>query len=136
MEWNDLYKKAYELTSIDKKLTRYMEVASVGCALETTNNNIYLGVNIDTACSLGMCAERNALANMLTHNESEIKRIVCVHNDGEVWVPCGACREFMMLLGSKNEEIEVLISLNPVVTKKLKELLPNWWGKKKVNIID
>ena len=27
------------------------------------------GVSIDTACTLGMCAERNAIANMITNGE-------------------------------------------------------------------
>ena len=34
-------------------------------ALITKAGNIYVGVCIDTDCTLGMCAERNAIANMI-----------------------------------------------------------------------
>lgn len=33
---------------------------------------------IDTACSLGMCAERNAIANMITNGENAICRVIAV----------------------------------------------------------
>ena len=36
------------------------------------------GVCIDTASTLGMCAERNAIANMITNGESEIEKVVAV----------------------------------------------------------
>lgn len=36
---------------------------------------IYTGVCIDTACTLGMCAERNAIANMITNGESKIVKL-------------------------------------------------------------
>lgn len=36
---------------------------------------IYTGVCIDTACTLGMCAERNAIANMITNGEGKIVKL-------------------------------------------------------------
>ena len=44
--------------------------------------NIYVGVCIDTACSLGMCAERNALANMITNGENSICKVLAIGRDG------------------------------------------------------
>ena len=46
-------------------------------------------MGIDTACTLGMCAERSAIANMITNGESRIVRLVCVMGDGRVGMPCG-----------------------------------------------
>lgn len=68
----------------------------MAAALLTEGGNVYLGVCIDTACSLGMCAERNAIANMITNSEHEINKLVCVAEGGRVAMPCGACRELMM----------------------------------------
>lgn len=64
----------------------------VGAAIRTVDGHVYTGVIIDTACSLGMCAERNAIANMLTHGESKIARVVAVMPNGKPGSPCGACR--------------------------------------------
>lgn len=62
----------------------------------TKAGNVYVGVCIDTACSLGMCAERNAIASMLTNGESQIDKIVAVMPNGKPCEPCGSCREYMM----------------------------------------
>lgn len=61
---------------------------------------------IDTASTLGMCAERNAIANMITNGESQIDKIVAVMPDGKVGSPCGACREYMMQLDKESGKIE------------------------------
>lgn len=88
--------------------------------------NIYKGVCIDTACSLGMCAERNAIANMITNGENTIKKLVCIGSGHEIMLPCGACRELMMQLGSK--EIQILVNLEKFNYITLGDLIPNWWG--------
>lgn len=63
-------------------------------AIITKQGNIYVGVCIDTASSLGMCAERNSIANMITNGESQIDKAVAVTPDGKVDSPCGACLEY------------------------------------------
>ena len=90
--------------------------------------NIYVGVCIDTACTLGMCAERNAIANMITNGENQIDKVVAVMPDGRVGSPCGACREYMMQLDKNSGEIEILLDLETKKTVRLKELVPDWWG--------
>ena len=94
----------------------------------TKRGNIYVGVCIDTACTLGMCAERNAIANMITNGESQIDKVVAVMPDGRVGPPCGACREYMMQLDKNSGEIEILLDLETKKTVRLKELVPDWWG--------
>lgn len=44
--------------------------------------NVYVGVCIDTACTLGICAERNAIANMLMNGDSQIDKVVAVTSGG------------------------------------------------------
>lgn len=80
-------------------------------ALVTNSGNIFVGVCIDTACSLGMCAERNAIANMITCGETKIEKLIVVRSDGEVGMPCGACRELMMQLDENSGDIAIMTDL-------------------------
>lgn len=85
-------------------------------------------VLIDTASTLGMCVERNAIANMITNGESLIDKVVAVMPDGKVGSPCGACREYMMQLDKGSGDIEILLDLETQKTVRLRELIPDWWG--------
>ena len=127
--WKMLYERA-KAVQCERKLSPLMEVGSVGAAILTDQGNIYTGICIDTACGMGMCAERNAIANMLTNGESRILKVVAVMPDGSSGTPCGVCREFMMQLGKESAEIEILLSLEPLKTIKLGEQLPDWWGSR------
>lgn len=128
MTFEELYKLAFSVSNETLK-TKDCEIGSVGCALESETGNVYLGKNIDMSCSLGMCAERNAISNMLTKEVKKISKIVVVHKSGKVMLPCGACREFMLQLGDLTEETELLLSLEPYKTVKIVDLLPNWWRR-------
>ncbi len=126
--WDKLYKEARRVQN-DRVISPFIEAGGVAAALITKTGNIYVGVCIDTASSLGMCAERNAIANMITNSESQIDKIVAVMPDGKVGSPCGACREYMMQLDKDSGEIEILLDLESKKTIRLKELIPDWWGK-------
>ncbi len=128
--WNILYEKAKGVQN-DRVVSPFIEAGGVVAALMTENGNIYVGVCIDTCSGLGICAERNAIANMLTYGESKIKRIVAVMPNGRVGYPCGACREMLMQLDKDSGEIEILADLDTMKTVKLGELVPEWWGKER-----
>ena len=130
--WQTLYNKARSVQNA-RKLSPFMEVGSVGAAVLSDTGNIYTGICIDTACGMGMCAERNAIANMLTNGENKITKVVAVMPDGTTGTPCGVCREFMMQLDKADSNIEILLSLEPLKTIKLGEQLPDWWGEKYTN---
>ena len=127
MTFQELYERAKRALR-PRVLSPFAEAGGVAAALLTEGGNVYLGVCIDTACSLGMCAERNAIANMITNGEHEINKLVCVAEGGRVAMPCGACREFFMQLGRDSANIEILTDLDGLKTITLGELLPNWWG--------
>ncbi len=129
--WNILYEKAREVQN-GRVVSPFIEAGGVAAALMTDSGNIYVGVCIDTCSGLGMCAERNAIANMLTHGESKIKQLVAVMSDGKVGSPCGACRELMMQLDSDSGEIEILVDFDTKKTIKLGELVPDWWGRSRM----
>ena len=125
--WNKLYEAAVKVQN-GRTISPFIEAGGVAAAILTKQGNSYVGVCIDTACSLGMCAERNAIANMITNGENEIDKVVAVMPDGGVGSPCGACREYMMQLDKDSGEIEILLDPDTQKTVKLKELIPDWWG--------
>jgi len=125
--WNSLYDAARKVQN-PRTLSPFIDAGGVAAALITRAGNIYVGVCIDTAASLGMCAERNAIANMITNGESRIDKILAVMGDGKVGPPCCACREFMMQLDKDSGDIEVLLDFDSRKVVRLKELVPDWWG--------
>lgn len=129
--WMELYEKAQSVRN-PREVSGMISAGSVGAAILTKNHNIYTGVCIDTASTLGMCGERNAIANMLTNGENEIVKLVCVDSKGKVGSPCGACREYLMQLSKNSKDIEILRNLNPVEIIKLEDLIPDWWGYERV----
>ena len=126
--WQVLYEKACEVQN-PRSISHFVDAGGVGAAILTKSGNIYVGVCIDTACSLGMCAERNAIANMITCGEHEIDKVVAVMPNGKVGAPCGACQELMMQLSEISGDIEILTDFDKRSTVKLKDLLPIWWGR-------
>ena len=125
--WNELYNAAIKVQN-NRMVSPFVEAGGVAAAILTKQGNIYVGVCIDTACTLGMCAERNAIANMITNGESQIDKVVAVMPDGKVGSPCGACREFMMQLDKNSGDIEILLDMETKKTVKLRQLVPDWWG--------
>jgi cytidine deaminase len=111
-----------------KTINDFIQAGSPASAILTADGNIYTGVCIDTACTLGMCAERNAIANMITNGESKIVKLVCVMSNGSVGSPCGACREYLMQLDKNSGDMEILVEVSGYKKVKLKELIPDWWG--------
>lgn len=108
--------------AIPRNISEQMSVGGVGCAVLTKNGNIYTGVCIDTECSLGMCAERNALSTMITNGECDVDTIIAVNKNGKVLPPCGACREFMWQLNN-SKNIKVVVD-NEGTIVILEELMP------------
>lgn len=111
-----------------RQISSFINAGSVAAALLTDKGNIYVGVCINTSSSMGLCAERNAMADMITHGECVIKKIVAVEANGKVCMPCGVCREYMMQLGEFGKDIEILADKETMKTVRLEELVPNWWG--------
>lgn len=121
IDWKMVYDYAKNAVN-PKKISQQICSGGVGAAVVSNNGNIYTGVCIDTDCSLGMCAERNAISTMITHAEFEITMVVAVDKKGNVLPPCGACREFMMQLNNSSNT-EVLVDHDGTVVK-LKDLMP------------
>ncbi len=124
MDFKELYEKARDVAR-PIKLSEDAESGGVGAAILTDTGNVYVGVCIDTACSMGFCAEHAAAAAMVTAGEHIIKKVIAVGCEGNIMPPCGRCREFMSQLADENAEAEVMVDENTSV--RLKELLPFDW---------
>ena len=103
-------------------------MGDVGAALVSAGGRVYTGVSVDTP-SWGLCAERSAMAAMITAGETRVERLVAVWRDGEsgalhVLPPCGVCREFLRAVDAGNLECSVVLGRDRVV--ELRELLPFW----------
>lgn len=125
--WSKLYAEARAVLK-PRKVSGIIEAGGVGAAIESASGRTYVGVCVDGACTLGICAERNAVFNMLTNGEDAIRREVAVNWDGKVMPPCGACREFMaQLMPEEYKNVEVMLDYekNEIVT--LGALTPHWW---------
>lgn len=122
MDWKEL-KDIAAATLSPRRVSEDIEVGGVAAALVTDKGNVYRGICIDTACSMGFCAEHAAIAAMLTAGEDKVAQIVAVNWDKTVLPPCGRCREFLLQLG--NPETQVLVAEDTAVP--VKELLPYSW---------
>ncbi len=128
--WHAMYESARSVQN-GREISPFIDAGSVAAAVLTDRGNIYVGVCIDSACSLGMCAERNAVANMITNGESKITRVLAVMKNGKLGSPCGSCREMLMQLHRDSRDIEILSDIETVKTVRLNELMPDWWGDEK-----
>ena len=130
--WDKLYSEARKVQK-SRTISPFIEAGGVASAILTKAGNIYVGVCIDTASTLGMCAERNAIANMITNGEHQIDKVVAIIEDGSVGSPCGACREYMMQLDKDSGDIEILVDFENRKKFRLKDLIKDWWGKERFN---
>ncbi len=131
-DWDRLINSALKVQNA-REVSPFIEAGSVAAAILTKDGNIYTGVCIDTASTLGVCAERNAIHTMITNNESKIDKIVCIDSSGKAVTPCGACRELIMHLDKDSKNIKFLINKDTYEYKKMDELIPNWWGYDRFN---
>lgn len=127
--WEELYEAAKKVQN-DRKISDYVEAGGVAAAILSFTGKIYTGVCIDTCCTLGICAERNAVFNMITNGEHEIAKVIAIMPDGRTGAPCGACRELMIqLMPDTYQSIEIMLDYDNRKTITLGELTPEWWIK-------
>ncbi|KJY63134.1 Cytidine deaminase [Lactobacillus helsingborgensis] len=126
-KWQKMYEAAKKVQGFTA-IGPHMEAGGVAAAVMTESGNIYTGVCVDTACGLGVCAERNALFNMITNSETRISRVLALMADGKNGAPCGACREFIVQLMEKDyRHIEVMLDYESGKVATMGELTPEWW---------
>lgn len=85
--WEKLYDAARAVQN-DRRISQYIEAGCVAAAVLSGSGRIYTGVCVDTCSTLGICAERNAIFNMITNGESRIEKVIAVMPDGKTGAPC------------------------------------------------
>ena len=125
--WNELYNAAIAVQN-GRKISGYVEAGEVAAAILSQSGRIYTGVCIDTCSTLGICAERNAIFNMITNGEQRISKVLAIMPDGSSGAPCGACRELMVqLMPEDYKSVEIMLDYSTGRVVTLGELTPEWW---------
>ena len=125
--WKEMHDAAKAVQN-GRTISQYVEAGGVAAAILSGSGKIYTGVCVDTSCTLGICAERNAIFHMLTCGEQEIARVLALMPDGKVGAPCGACRELMVqLMPDDYQKIEILMDMETGRVVPLGQLTPEWW---------
>ncbi|WP_461226264.1 cytidine deaminase family protein [Lacticaseibacillus suihuaensis] len=126
-QWQRLYRAAKAVLA-PRNVSAYVEAGGVAAAVEAPSGRIYVGVCVDTACTLGVCAERNAIFNALTHGEARVTRVLAIGADGQAMAPCGACRELMaQLMPGAAKDVQVMLDCASGRVATLATLTPDWW---------
>lgn len=125
--WEEMYDAAKAVLN-PRRISEYVTAGEVSAAVLSKSGKIYTGVCIDTCSTLGICAERNAIFNMITNGEQEIDKVLCIPPVEGRGAPCGACRELMVqLMLDCYKDIEIMIDYKKNIVMKLGELTPEWW---------
>ncbi len=125
--WTEMYEAAKAVLK-ERRVSEYVTCGEVSAAILSKSGKIYTGVCIDTCSTLGICAERNAVFNMITNGEQEIDKVLCILPDGSSGAPCGACRELMVqLMPGRYKDIEIMLDYASGRTVTLGEITPEWW---------
>ena len=125
--WNEMYDAAKTVLH-SRRISEYVTCGEVAAAILSKSGRIYTGVCMDTCSTLGICAERNAIFNMITNGEQEIDKVLVVSDDGSNGAPCGACRELMVqIMPESYKNIEIMIDYSAGRIVRLGDITPEWW---------
>ncbi len=127
--WTTLYSEALKVQN-SRKISGYVEAGGVATAILSRSGRVYTGVCVDTCSTLGICAERNAIFNMITNGDDKIDKVLAIMPNGKTGAPCGACRELMVqLMPEDYGGIEIMLDYEGGKVVTLGELTPEWWIK-------
>ena len=123
----DLIKTAISIRS--KAYAPYSNY-KVGAAIQTNNNIIFSGCNIENSSySLTCCAERVAIFKAVSEGYKKFKALSVSTNNGGM--PCGACRQVIWELCG-NITIYICDNKNLIKTLKTIDLIPHPFDKNKL----
>ncbi|WP_303834794.1 cytidine deaminase [Ruminococcus flavefaciens] len=125
--WEEMYAAAKAVLN-PRRISDYVTAGEVSAAVLSKSGKIYTGVCIDTCSTLGICAERNAIFDMITNGEQEIDKVLCISPREGKGAPCGACRELMVqLMPTSYKDIEIMLDYSKGTVITLGEITPEWW---------
>jgi cytidine deaminase len=101
----------------------------VGAAILADSGDVHAGCNVENASyGLAICAERNAVARMVTADAGnrKIRLVAVVSPDAAPCFPCGACRQVLHEFDC--EEVVVLGASGEHERYSFSEILPHAFG--------
>ncbi|AST92613.1 cytidine deaminase [Sutcliffiella cohnii] len=106
----------------------------VGAALLMRDGKVFKGCNIENA-SYGMtnCAERTALFKAYSEGETEVEAIAVVADTDRPVPPCGACRQVISELCSKDTKVILTNLKGDIQQLTVEELLPGAFTAEDMN---
>ena len=105
----------------------------VGAAIRGANGRIWSGCNVENVSfPLSVCAERNAVAQMVRDGCTEISEIAVITKDGGT--PCGGCLQVLLEFSRDPSATRVhsVSESGDVKTYALSELIPHGFQSKLV----
>jgi cytidine deaminase len=125
------------LAAVAKKVSRKAHCPyskfSVGAVVITEAGAEYAGCNVENASyGLSMCAERNAIFQMVAHEKQRIALVVIYTPTGHPTAPCGACRQVINEFGP-TARIVAVCDGEDRIDATLAELLPTAFGPENLN---
>jgi len=101
---------------------------SVGATVLTETDDIFTGCYVENASyGLTICAERNAVLQMVAKGKQRIKAVVIYTPTPKPAAPCGACRQVINEFGPDALIISVCDGPD-VLRRQLTQLLPDAFG--------
>lgn len=100
----------------------------VGAALQTASGRVFAGCNVENASyGLSICAERNAIVQMVAAGEREPAALVVVTRGPAPAAPCGLCRQTLAEFARDDLPIRLIVSEGGAAaqTTTLGALLPH-----------
>ncbi|APR82289.1 Cytidine deaminase [Minicystis rosea] len=90
----DWAKLEQEALAVQKRAHAPYSRYLVGAALEVASGRVFAGCNVENASyGLSLCAERNAILQMVAAGERNPVALVVVTRGPKIGTPCGACRQ-------------------------------------------
>lgn len=97
----------------------------VGAALLTPSGKMYTGCNVEnTSYGLTICAERNAIFQMINDGEHEISELLVIGDTDEFLPPCGACRQVIAEFAAKDTIIYMCNRNGQFKQSTVSEIIP------------
>ncbi len=132
-------KKTLVEKAIEARSTAYVPYSKfqVGAAIITSNDNVYLGCNIENA-SFGLtnCAERTAIFKAVSEGDTEIKAIAVVADTEGPVSPCGACRQVIAEFATEDTKIYLSNLNGDVKETTIDEILPGYFTSKDMDKVN
>ena len=97
----------------------------IGAVLVAKNGQIFTGVNIENA-SFGLtnCGERTAIFKAVSEGVTDFEELIVYGETEQPVSPCGACRQVMAELFSKDLKVTLVAKDKSTVVMTVRELLP------------